>query len=148
MQPNWPSSGSRGRASPGRAGCHPCGVVCSAVVSAPLHSRRSGPARDGGVRGEEDGRVGGAAGPLRRVGGELRAVRSAGRGSTEESGGLFHPGSAGLALGRGRSASVRSASAPRDCSQCPVSVCGSGREVASRLALRSLGQPSASFDPS
>ena len=64
MQPNWPSSGSRGRASPGRAGCHPCGVVCSAVVSAPLHSRRSGPARDGGVRGEEDGRVGGAAGPL------------------------------------------------------------------------------------
>ena len=64
MQPNWPSSGSRGRASSGRARRHPCGVVCSAEVSAPLHSRRSGPAKDGGVRGEEDGRVGGAAGPL------------------------------------------------------------------------------------
>lgn len=85
---------------------------------------------------------------LWRVGGELTAVRSAGRGFTEESGGSFHPGSAGPGYGRGRSPSVRSASAWRDCSQCPASVRGSGREAVSRHALRCLGQPSASFDPS
>ena len=147
MQPNWPSSGSRGRAeswssrmSPMRGRLLGGGLRAPALPAVGAGQGRWCPRRRG--------RSGRWCSRPSRVGGELRAVRSAGRGSTEESGGLFHPGSAGLASGRGRSASVRSASAPRDCSQCPVSVCGSGREVASRLALRSLGQPSASFDPS
>ena len=67
------------------------------------------------------------------AGGELTAVGPARAGPTRREVACFHPSSTGVARAvareGGRSASVRSASALRDCSQCPASACRSGRET-------------------
>ena len=99
-----------------------------------------GPAKRGGVQGEEGRRVGGAAG--RKTGGELIAGGLARPGSTEESGGLFHPSSTGLLRGAGALLFVRPPRQETAC-QCPASVCRSGRGMShslccGRLASRRL----------
>ena len=64
----------------------------------------------------------------------------------EESGGTSTPVAQVRFCGRG--ALDRSTSGSRHCPQCPAHAGPSGREVVPRLALWSLGQPSAAFDPS
>ena len=82
---------------------------------------------------EEGRRAGSAAGRVFAAGGELTAVGPARAGPTRREVACFHPSSTGVARAvaheGGRSASVRSASALRDCSQCPASACRSGRET-------------------
>ena len=70
---------------------------------------------------EEGRRAGSAAGRVFAAGGELTAVGPARAGPPRREVACFHPSS--------RSASVRSASASRDCSQCPASACRSERET-------------------
>ena len=145
MQPNGPSSGSRGRVA--RSGV--CGHSYEArrvgERGAPLHSRRfrAGQARWCPGRRGPSGRWCSRSQDRRRTYSRRSGTSRVHRGEW-----WLVPPQQHRPPSGGRGASVRSASASRDC----LSVSGVGVQVragdVSLLVLRSLGEPSAPFDPS
>ena len=111
MQPNRPASSSGG-----------CQWSCASSTLrvgrasrplAPLHSRRRGPAKCGGLRATSACRAGSAAAPRRRTYSRSRGASGAHRGERWH----FHPSSAGRSGGRG--ALVSSTADPTHCVQWP-----------------------------
>ena len=128
MQPNRPASSSGGcRRSPSRSS--PYRVDRESRPSAPLHSRRFGPAKRGGHRARSARRAGSAAALRRRTYSRPCGASGARRGERWH----FHPSSAGRLGGRG--ALVRSTAAPCHCTQWPGQAGRSGGRSSTPCAL-------------
>ena len=122
---------------------HPLRVRVGRRRRAPLHSRRQGPAKRGGLRAKSTRRAGSAAvsgGGELTAGGAERSEPAEERGGTSTRAAQVRLGGPGRSRPFGEPTSSLHAVSGR--------ARPSGREVVPRLALRQLGQPSAAFDPS